>query len=112
MNTAKNVGTLYTAKNSAIQEQFISKKLGGSGKPHKAYSLTVTKNSLSGPSHPPKVKYSGSEGTEDVSIKAGLPGPAHPPKTTGENSNNTFACDALKDNGNEEDSFNNKKCRC
>ena len=57
------------------------------------------------------MKYSDSGGTKDVSIKAGLPGPAHPPKTTGEHSNNTFACDALKGNGNEEYSFNNKKCK-
>ena len=41
-------------------------------------------------------------GTKVVSIKAGLPGPVHPPKTAGEQFINTFACDALRGNGNEE----------
>ena len=47
-------------------------------------------------------------GKEVVSIKADLSGPAHPPKTTGEHLINTFTCDALKGNGNEEYSLNNK----
>ena len=72
---------------------------------YKAYSLTVAAN-LSGPSHNPKVN---GLGTEDVSIKADLSGPAHPPNTTGEQLSNTFACDVLTGNGNEEYSNCNKK---
>ena len=85
------------------------KKPGGMPKTHKAFTLIVTENLLSGPSYPPKVKYSGSEGTKDLSMKAGQQEPADPPKPTGEQSNNTFTCDALRGNGNEEYNNCNKK---
>ena len=54
---------------------------------------------LSGLSHPPKVKHSD---RKDVSILAGHQKPADLPKPIGEHSNNTFACNVLRDNGNEE----------
>ena len=47
-------------------------------------------------------------GKEVVSINANLSGPAHVPKTTGEQLSNTFMCDVLRGNGNEEYSLNNK----
>ena len=68
------------------------------GRSHKINSLTVAGN-LSGPPHSPKVDCLGKE---VVSIKADLSGPAHPPKTTGEQFSNTFVCDDIRGNGNEE----------
>ena len=75
------------------------KKGGKPQKPHKVASLTITRL-LSGPSHPPKVMAPGSEG--NVSKSAGITTPAHLPKVSGEHFVNTFACDALGGNGNEE----------
>ena len=71
---------------------------GHGSKPHKTFSLTVA-DILSGPPHPPKVT---GLATEVVSIKADLSRPAHPPKTAGDQCINTFMCDALRGNGNEE----------
>ena len=72
----------------------------GGGKPFKTNALTVT--GLSGSQHPPKVESpEGDETKEFVSMNADLPRPAHPPKVSGEQFNNTFACDALISNGNE-----------
>ena len=71
---------------------------GCGGKPHKIAALTVTEF-LPGPAHPPKVT---GLGNEVVSMNADLLRPAHPPRTTGEQFINTFACDALTGNGNEE----------
>ena len=72
----------------------------GGGKPFKTNALTVT--GLSGSQHPPKVEsLEGDETKEFVSMNADLPRPAHPPKVSGEQFNNTFACDALISNGNE-----------
>ena len=48
-------------------------------------------------------------GTEDVSIKVCLLGPAHPPKTAGEQFSNTFTCDALRGNDNEQYSLPSNK---
>ena len=78
---------------------------GCGGKPHKTFSLTVADVS-SGPPHPPKVT---GPRTEVVSIKADLSRLAHPPKTTGEQFINIFACDALRDKGNEEYSLPSNK---
>ena len=58
------------------------------------------------PPHPPKVT---GLGTEVVSVKTDLSRPAHPPKTAGEQFINTYACDALRGNGNEEDSLPSNK---
>ena len=72
----------------------------GGGKPFKTNALTVT--GLSGSQHPPKVESpEGDETKEFVSMNADLSRPAHPPKVSGEQINNTFACDALISNGNE-----------
>ena len=73
---------------------------GHGGKPHKAFSFTVADVS-SGPSHPSKVI---GAGTKVVSIK-----PAYPPKTASELFINTFMCDALRGNGNEEYSLTSNK---
>ena len=73
---------------------------GGGRKPFKTNALTVT--GLSGSQHPPKVESpEGDETKEFASMNADLPRPAHPPKVSGEQFNNTFACDALISNGNE-----------
>ena len=79
----------------------------GGGKPQKTFSLTIARNLL-GPSHPPKVTGSG---TEDVNIKAGLSRPSHHPKTAGEQFINTFTCDDLRGNGNEEYSLTKSKSK-
>ena len=50
-------------------------------------------------------------GKEIVSIKGDLSGQAHPHKTTGEQFSNTFACDALIGNDNEEYSLTNSKSK-
>ena len=72
----------------------------GGGKPFKTNALTVT--GLSGSQHPPKVESLEEDETKEfVSMNADLPRPAHPPKVSGEQFNNTFACDALISNGNE-----------
>ena len=76
---------------------------------YKAHSLVVSENLLPGPTHPPKVKYSGGEGTSNLSVCASLTGPTHHPKQTGEHCVNTFVCDVLKGNGNEEYNDCNKK---
>ena len=54
---------------------------------------------LPGSAHPPKVTGSGNK---VVIMNADLSKPVHPPKPTGEQSINTFACDALTGSGNEE----------
>ena len=46
---------------------------------------------------------------EVVSIKADLSGPVHPPKPAGEQFINTFTCDTLRGNGNEEYSLTSNK---
>ena len=48
---------------------------------------------------------------EVVSINAYLSGSVHPPKTTGEQFSNTFVCEALTGNGNEEYSLTNSKSK-
>ena len=77
----------------------------GWGKPHKITALTVAEI-LPGPSRPPQVT---GLGTKVVSIKADLLRPAHPPKITGEQFINTFMCDALRGNDNEEYSLTSDK---
>ena len=62
----------------------------------------------SGPPHPPKVT---GPGTKVVIIKADLSRPAHPIKTAGEQFINTFTCDALRGNGNEEYSMTSNKSK-
>ena len=56
----------------------------------KKLGASVTENLLSGSSHPPKVKDSDNEGTDDVSIQAGHQRLADPSKPTGEYSNHTL----------------------
>ena len=75
------------------------------GKPYKIAALTVAEIPP-GPPHPPKMTGSG---TEVVSIKTDLLRPVHPPKTTGEQFINTFTCDALRGNGNDEYSLTSNK---
>ena len=50
-------------------------------------------------------------GTKVVSIKADILRPAHSPKTAGEQFINTFVCDALRGNGNEEYNLPSNKCK-
>ena len=73
----------------------------GGGKPFKMNALTVT--GLPGPQHPPKFDgLEGNETKESVSMNAGLSRPAHPLKVSGEPFINTFTCDVLTSNGNEQ----------
>ena len=72
----------------------------GKGQGRGGSNNSTVAGNLSEPTHPPKVDDGPVK--EVVSIKADPSGPAHPPKTIIEYSNNTFTCDALQGNGNEE----------
>ena len=72
-------------------------------KTHRTDSIKVTEPQLSGPTHPPKaIGTVSTEKTVKQVKPSGLPKPQHPPKHAGEHFINTFACDTIGCNGNEE----------
>ena len=87
--------TPFPRRSQQQKQRRLSDKQFNSGRGQGGGGGSQNKNLLLGPSHPLKVKHSGSEETEDESIKAGHSGPAHPPKITGDHLIISFACDAF-----------------